>query len=194
MQIDEGAKKLLFTEARTYSAWLDKAVNNEDLKQIYELTKFGSTSVNSCPMRIIFIKSPEQKERLRLYLNEGNIQKTMSAPVTAIIGYDLEFYTKLGYLYPHSDAAKMFEGKEQLIYETALRNSSMQGAYFILAARVVGLDAGPMSGFNREGVDNEFFAGTTIKSNFLCNLGYGDKSSLFPRNPRFNFEEVCKII
>lgn len=183
---------LLFRNARTHSHWLDKPVDDALLKQAYELAKWGATSANTCPMRIVFVKSKEAKEKLKPTLDAGNVEKTMNAPVTAIIGYDLEFYTNLPRLFPHApDSRSWFEGKDN--EQAALRNGSLQGAYFMLAARSLGLDCGPMSGFNNAKVDAVFFAGTKIKSNFLCNLGYGDASKLFPRGPRLDFFEVCKV-
>jgi 3-hydroxypropanoate dehydrogenase len=154
----------------------------------------GPTSANCSPARILFVKSDAAKERLKPHLSSGNVAKTMSAPVCAIIGYDLEFYEKLPKLFPHTDARSWFAGKDQKIFETAFRNGTLQGAYLILAARALGLDCGPMSGFDNAGVDKEFFSGSTIKSNFLCNIGYGDPSALRPRSPRLSFEEIGKII
>ena len=164
------------------------------LHQIVDLTKLGPTSANSSPARFLFVKSREAKERLKPYLSEGNRDKTMKAPVCAIIGYDLDFYQHLPKLFPHADAKSWFAGNEAKIVETAFRNGTLQGAYLIMAARALGLDCGPMSGFDNEGVDREFFAGTKIKSNFLCNLGYGDASVLFPRSPRFSFDEMARIV
>lgn len=184
----------IFLEARTYSAWLDKPVEDNLLYQAYNLAKMGPTSANCFPMRIVFVKSEEAKARLKPCLAPGNVDKTMSAPVTAIIGYDLEFYEKLPKLFPHADARSWFVGNESLIQDTAFRNSSLQGAYFILSARALGLDCGPMSGFDHKAIDQEFFANTSIRSNLLCNLGYGDASTLYPRSPRPLFEEVCKIL
>ncbi|MCP5322737.1 MAG: malonic semialdehyde reductase [Candidatus Paracaedibacteraceae bacterium] len=188
------AINIIFNEARTYSRWLNKPVDDDLLIQIYDLMKMGPTSMNCCPARFVFLKSPESKERLKPCLLPGNIEKTMSAPVTAIIAYDLNFYKKMDVLWPHVDANKIFQEKEDLIYKTALRNSSLQGAYFIMAVRSLGLDCGPMSGFSSEKLDKEFFPEGTIKSNFLCNLGYGDSSSLYPRGPRLDFDKVAKII
>jgi 3-hydroxypropanoate dehydrogenase len=185
---------LMFRKARTYSAWLDRPVEDALLKQVYELARMGPTSANMCPMRVIFVKSREAKEKLKPALDAGNVDKTMKAPVTAIIGMDVHFYEKLPQLFPHADARSWFKDlPEPVLESTALRNSSLQGAYFILAARALGLSCGPMSGFNNAKVDEAFFAGTTIKSNFLCNLGYGDASKLYPRSPRLSFEEACKL-
>lgn len=187
------AMKLLFTEARTHSAWLAKPVDDELLKNIHDLMKFGPTSANCCPLRIVFVKTKLAKERLKPALSEGNIEKTMAAPVTAIFAQDMKFYEHLPVLFPHADAKSWFAGNEALIAETARRNSSLQAAYFMIAARGYGLDCGPMSGFDPEKLDGIFFKGTSFKSNFLCNLGYGDASKLFPRSPRFKFEDTCQI-
>ncbi|MCE3231421.1 MAG: malonic semialdehyde reductase [Alphaproteobacteria bacterium] len=185
---------LMFLKGRTHSAWLDKPMEEALLRKAYELAKMGPTSANCCPMRIVFVKSVEAKAKLKPCLSEGNVDKTMAAPVTAIIGYDLEFYNQLSKLFPHTDARSWFVGKPSLIQDTAFRNGSLQGAYFMLAARALGLDCGPMSGFDNAAVDRAFFAGTPFRSNFLCNLGYGDSSRLFPRAPRLTFDEVCKIL
>ena len=186
---------LLFRNARSYSYWLDQPVDDALLRQVYDLTKMGPTSANMCPLRIIFVQSREAKERLKPALDAGNVQKVMTAPVTAIIGMDIHFYEKLPQLFPHADARSWFKDLPEHVLEyMALRNSSLQGAYFVLAARSLGLDCGPMSGFNNAKVDAEFFAGTTIKSNFLCALGYGDASKLHPRSPRLTFEETCQLI
>ena len=185
---------LIFSNARTHNAWLDKPVNDLLLKQVYDLAKWGPTSANTSPLRIIFVKSREAKERLKPVLMPGNLDKTMAAPVTAILGMDIHFYELLPRLFPHMDAKAWFTNMPESELEVAaLRNSSLQGAYFMLAARALGLDCGPMSGFDNAKVDAEFFAGTTTKSNFLCNLGYGDASKLYPRSPRLDFDEACKI-
>ncbi len=186
---------LLFRGARTHNAWLDKPVEDALLKQVYDLAKMGPTSANMCPMRIVFVKSREAKERLKPALDAGNVDKTMKAPVTAVIGMDVHFFEALPKLFPHADAKAWFKSLPENVLEyVALRNGSLQGAYFMLAARALGLDCGPMSGFNNAKVDEAFFAGTTVKSNFLCNLGYGDPSKLFPRSPRLSFEEACKLV
>lgn len=185
---------VLFREARTHTHWLDRPVDDELLRRVYDLTKFGPTSANMCPMRIVFVKSKAAKERLKPALDSGNVGKTMAAPVTAIIGMDVHFYEELPKLYPHADAKSWFQGLPGNVLEyVALRNGSLQGAYFMLAARALGLDCGPMSGFDNAKVDAEFFAGTTVKSNFLCNLGHGDASKLHPRSPRLAFEEACRV-
>ncbi len=193
--LSEDGRDLLFRSARTHNVWLDKAVDDALLGQAYDLAKMGPTSANMCPMRIVFVKSREAKERLKPALDPGNMDKTIKAPVTAIIGMDIHFYEQLPKLFPHTDAKAWFKDlPEHALEYIALRNSSLQGAYFMLAARAVGLDCGPMSGFNNALVDELFFKGTTVKSNFLCNLGYGDASKLFPRSPRLGFEEACKVI
>jgi 3-hydroxypropanoate dehydrogenase len=186
---------LIFRKARTHTVWLDKPVEDALLVQVYELARLGPTSANMCPMRIIFVKSREAKEKLKPALDAGNVDKTMKAPVTAIIGMDIRFYEKLSKLYPHADAKAWFKDLPENVLEyTALRNGPLQGAYLMLAARALGLDCGPMSGFDNAKVDEAFFAGTTVKSNFLCNLGYGDPSKLHPRSPRLSFEEACEVV
>ncbi len=192
--LSQEALDTLFFEARTYNAWQDKEVSDELLHKLHDLVKMGPTSANCCPMRVIFVKSDEAKEKLKPCLSEGNLEKTMSAPVCAIIGMDMEFYEKLPKLFPHTDAKSWFVGKEKFIESTAFRNSSLQGGYFILAARALGLDCGPMSGFNQKKVNETFFEGTSIKANFLCNLGYGTEENLFPRSPRLDFDEANKIL
>jgi 3-hydroxypropanoate dehydrogenase len=186
---------LIFRKARTHNAWLDKPVEDALLRQVYDLAKMGPTSANMCPMRIVFVKSREAKERLKPALDPANVDKTMKAPVTAVIGMDVHFYEALPKLFPHADAKAWFKDLPDNVLEyIALRNSSLQGAYFMLAARALGLDCGPMSGFNNAKVDEAFFAGTAVKSNFLCNLGYGDPSKLYPRSPRLGFDEACKRV
>jgi 3-hydroxypropanoate dehydrogenase len=184
----------IFRDARTHNAWRDQDVPDALLHELIELVKLGPTSANSSPARFLFVKSREAKERLKPLLSEGNRDKTMKAPVCAIIGYDLDFYEHLPKLFPHTDARSWFAGKDAKILDTAFRNGTLQGAYLIIAARALGLDCGPMSGFDNKGVDREFFAGTNIKSNFLCSLGYGDASVLFPRSPRFAFDEMARIV
>ena len=184
----------LFRKARTHNGWQDKAVSDELLQQLYDLMKMGPTSANSCPARITFIKSDEAKQKLKPCLDEGNVEKSMTAPVVAIIGMDLEFYEQLPKLFPHTDARPWFVGKDEKIKETAFRNSSLQGAYFIMAARSLGLDCGPMSGFDSDKLDALFFPDGKIKSNFICAIGYGDETKLYPRGPRLEFAEACEII
>lgn len=190
---DEGLD-LLFREARTRSAWRDREVSDVLLEAVYDLAKMGPTSANCSPMRVLFVRSGEAKERLRPALAPGNVDKTMAAPATAIIGYDTRFYELLPRLFPHTEARAWFAGNEKLIQDTAFRNGSLQGAYLIMAARALGLDCGPMSGFDNEKVDREFFPDGRVKSNFLCNLGYGDASTLPPRAPRLEFGEACQIV
>ena len=192
--VDEAALRQIFLDARTYNGWLDKPVSDDCLRQIVELMKMGPTSANCQPIRIRFLKSREAKERLRPFLMEGNVEKTMSAPVVAILAHDLEFHERLPRYFPHTDAKSWFEGNPPLIEETAFRNGTLQAAYFIMAARALGLDCGPMSGFDQDGVNREFFAGTSIRANFLCNLGYGDPASLFERSPRPEFGEIAEIL
>lgn len=192
--VSEEALEQIFTNARTHSVWLPEPVSNELLAEIYGLMKWGPTSANSSPARILFVKSKEAKEKLLPCMAEGNVEKTKAAPVTAIIAQDMEFYEKLPRLFPFADARSWFAGNKPLIESTAFRNSSLQGAYFIIAARSLGLDCGPMSGFDNAKVDEAFFKGTAWQSNFICNLGYGDSSKLRPRAPRLDFEEACKIL
>ena len=192
--IQQQALEQLFINARTHNAWQSKPVADEQLKQIYNLFKFAPTSVNCNPARIIFVKSPGAKDRLVACVSPGNIDKTKSAPVTAIVGMDLDFYEQLPKLFPHVDAKSWFVGKEEFIQSTAFRNSSLQGAYLILAVRALGLDCGAMSGFDADKVNAEFFPNGRVKVNFLLNIGYGDPSSLMPRQPRPSFEEACKIL
>jgi len=194
-RIDAAALAQLFLAARTHNRWLAGDVPDSLLRELVDLMKLGPTSANSSPARIVFVKSEAAKKRLEPFLSADNREKTMAAPVCAIIGYDLEFYRHLPRLFPHDpEAAGWFAGKPQKIAETAFRNGTLQGAYFILAARALGLDTGPMSGFDNAGVDREFFSGTSVKSNFLCSLGRGDPSVLHPRLPRFSFEEMAEII
>ncbi|SEO98625.1 3-hydroxypropanoate dehydrogenase [Luteibacter sp. UNC138MFCol5.1] len=193
--LNDAALDQIFRNARTYNAWQDKEVPEALLRQLYDLVKMGPTSANSSPMRLVFIRSKDAKERLRPFLSEGNLAKTMAAPVTAIVATDFAFYDKLPELFPHADARSWFVGNEALVQATAFRNSSLQGAYLILAARSLGLDCGPMSGYDQAGLDAEFFAGTPVKSNFLVNIGYGDaENGLFPRNPRLAFDAAAQIL
>src|SRR5262245_26101827 len=186
---------IIFRNARTHNVWTDKPVDDDLLQRIYDLAKLGPTSANMCPLRVTFVRSKEAKEKLKPCLDAGNVDKTMAAPVTAILGMDVHFYEKLPKLFPHADAKAWFKDLPESVLEyIALRNSSLQGAYFILAARSLGLDCGPMSGFNNQKVDAAFFAGTTIKSNFLCSLGHGDPTKLYPRSPRLSFEEACRMV
>jgi 3-hydroxypropanoate dehydrogenase len=184
----------IFRAARTHSHWLDGAVSDVLLEAVYDLAKMGPTSANCSPMRVVFVRSKEAKERLRPALAEGNVEKTMAAPVTAIIGYDTQFHEHLPKLFPQADARSWFAGNPALIEETAFRNGSLAGAYFIVGARALGLDCGPMSGFDKAKTDAAFFPGGRIKSNFLCNLGHGDARKLHRRAPRFDFAEACQIV
>ena len=186
--------RLLLTEARTINTWTDQEVSLDTLKDIYEVMKMGPTSANSCPARLIFLKSSNAKERLRKALKPNNVDKTMKAPVTVIIGYDIEFWKHAEKTFPQSPATQLaFKDNPAGSQIAAFRNGSLQGAYFIIASRALGLDCGPMSGFDNALVDEEFFTGTTFKSNFLCNLGYGDEGATFKRLPRHEFNEVCKV-
>jgi 3-hydroxypropanoate dehydrogenase len=185
---------LLFGEARSMNGWQDKAVSDDMVKSIYELTKMGPTSTNCCPARFKFIKSDEQKQLLKESLLPNNIDKVMTAPVIAIIGYDLNFSDNMAKLFPHMDVAPMYKGNAEFNQATAFRNSSLQGAYFMMVSRALGLDCGPMSGFNNDLVDEIFFKNTNIKSNFLCCIGYGDPLKIFMRLPRLNFDDVCEIL
>ncbi|MDA8231148.1 MAG: malonic semialdehyde reductase [Magnetospirillum sp.] len=191
--VDDRALDILLRDARTHAAWTSRPVPEELLRRAWDLARMGPTSANCEPARIVFVTSPAAKERLRPALMEGNVAKTMAAPVTAIIGHDLAFYEKLPRLFPHTDARAWFVGNEPLIAATAFRNGTLQGAYFLLACRALGLDCGPMSGFDNSMVDAVFFAGTAIRSNFLINIGYGDPAALFPRSPRLAFEEACRV-
>ncbi len=195
--VSDEALDILFRKARTHNGWLDKPVSDDVLRQLYDLMKWGPTSANMSPARILFLRTPEAKQRLLPALSPNNADKTMAAPVTAIIGHDTKFYDHLPRLFPHNqDARSWFANSPQFAETSAFRNGSLQGGYFILAARSVGLDCGPMSGFDNAKVDAEFFTGelAAVKSNFLCNLGHGDPSKLFPRSPRFEFDEVCKVL
>ncbi len=189
---DDHCLDLIFRNARTHTAWLDKPVSDETLRNIYDAMKWGPTSANTMPARFVFIRSQEAKERLRPTLSPGNVEQTMPAPVTVIVAYDLKFFEKLPRLFPHSKSMpKLFASNPELVEMTALRNSSLQGAYLIAAARALGLDCGPMSGFDNANLDQEFFPEGLVKSNFLINLGYGDHTKLRPRNPRLEFGEAC---
>lgn len=194
ISLPESALRQLFLDARTHNGWLDKPVDIDQLRQLYELTVMGPTSANAQPARFVFVQSREAKEKLRPFLAPGNLDKTMTAPVTVIVGTDYEFYEKLPEFFPHADARAWFIGNDALINTTAMRNSSLQGAYLIMAARALGLDTGAMSGFDSVGVDEAFFAGTQVRSNFLVNIGYGDASKLFPRSPRPDFDTYARVI
>ena len=192
--LPEESLATLFTDARTHNEWFDTPVSDAQLEMLYELMKWGPTSANCSPARIVFLRSTEAKARLLPAMSAGNQDKTRTAPVTAIIGMDMQFYDKLPLLFPHADAKSWFVGNQAMIDATAFRNSSLQGAYLMLAARSIGLDCGPMSGFDAAKVDNEFFAGTSVKVNFICNLGHGNPAKLFPRSPRLAFDEACQLL
>ncbi len=201
--LSKEALDVLFHEARTHSAWLDRPVSDHLLRHLYEVMKFGPTSANSNPARIVFLRTPEAKQRLLPALSPTNVDKTLKAPVTAIVGYDIKFYDQTPKLFPHNPGMRdNFAKNEKLADITAFRNGSLQGAYLIIAARALGLDCGPMSGFDNAKVDAEFFSASAgnpsafidVKSNFLCNLGYGDASKLFQRNPRLPFEDACRLL
>lgn len=193
-KISDQALDQLFREARTHNAWLPKRVPTELLREIYELARWGPTSANSTPARFVFLETEAAKARLLPALAPLNVEKTKAAPVTVIVAWDTEFHEKLPKLMPHADMRSYFVGKQGLIDETAFRNSSLQGGYFILAARALGLDRGPMSGFDQAKVNAEFFPDGKWKANFLCNIGYGDHGKLFPRSPRLAFEEACQVL
>ena len=193
--ISREALDQIFLEARTHNRWLDRPVDEAQLRRLVKIMETGPTAANSLPARILFVQSEAAKRRLDPLLDKGNRAKTMQAPVCGIIGYDLRFHERLVQTFPHNKGARgWFEGNAAKIQDTALRNSSLQGAYFIVAARALGLDAGPMAGFDNAGVDREFFPDGQVKSNFLCAIGYGDKSVLMPRLPRLSFDEIAKII
>ena len=191
--IDHAAIDALFTNARTQNKWTDKPVSDADLHAIFDILKMGPTSANCSPARFVFVRTPEGREKLKPALSAGNLEKTMSAPVTVIVAHDPKFYDKLPMLFPHADARAWFAGNEALAAETAFRNGTLQGAYLMIAARALGIDCGAMSGFDKSKVDAAFFAGNGFKSNFLVNLGHGDASGLFPRSPRFSFDEACTL-
>ncbi|WP_417254709.1 malonic semialdehyde reductase [Celeribacter sp.] len=193
-KLDDAAIDLILRDARSHYAWTDKPVSDELLHEIFEITISGPTSMNTGPARFVFVRSPEAKARLAKSLKAKNVDKMMAAPVTAIIAYDPQFWTQLPFLFPHEDRRPLFEGKPEHCEATAFRNSTLQGAYFMIAARALGLDVGAMSGFSNEIVDAEFFAESGWKSNFLCNIGYADETAIFQKLPRFGFEEVCSII
>ena len=194
--IPEPALDTLFRSARSHNGWLPRPVADATLRELYELVKWGPTSANCSPMRIVFVRSAAGRERLRPWLSPGNVEKTLSAPVTAVIGYDTEFHRALPHLFPHRPELRHgFEGPANADHaeRTAFRNGSLQAGYFILAARALGLDCGPMSGFDAQGVDSSFWAGTAVRTNLLCNLGHGDPAKLFGRHPRLEFDEACRF-
>ena len=185
--------RVIFEDARTHTAWQERPVTDDLLRRVYDLAKLGPTSSNCCPMRVVFVKTAEAKARLKPCLNEGNVDKTMKAPATAIVAYDTLFYDLLPRLFPQKDFRSIFAASAELAQITAFRNGSIQGGYFILAARALGLDCGPMSGFDNAKLDAEFFPDGRWKSNFLCNLGKGDPAKVFARSPRLTFEEACRL-
>ncbi|HCM83269.1 MAG TPA: malonic semialdehyde reductase [Alphaproteobacteria bacterium] len=192
--INAEAEKIIFTEARTQNAWLDKAVPQSKLHELYDLMKWGPTSTNCSPLRIIFLTTDAAKERIKATLAPPNVPKTMAAPVVAILARDIKFYEQLPFLSPHNNAVTWFkEGADNTI-ETARRNATLQGAYFMIAARAVGLDCAPMSGFDAEKLNKEFFEGTDWEVDFICALGHGDTEKLYPRGPRLSFDQACKVI
>lgn len=193
--IDGAALDRIFNKARTHNGWAPTPVGDALLRAVWDVARMGPTSANCQPLRVVFVATPEGKERLKPALMEGNVVKTMAAPVCAIFAHDLEFYELLPELFPHTDAKSWFtgEGKAEFVQDTAFRNGTLQAAYFMIAARALGLDCGPMSGFDQDKVDAEFFAGTKVKSNFLCNLGIGTEDDLFPRAPRLDFDRACQI-
>ena len=183
----------LFDDARSQNGFTPEPVGDDELRRIYELMKWAPTSANSSPARIVFARSPAAKAKLLACVSPGNVEKTKSAPVTAILGIDYAFYEKLPFLFPHKDAKSWFVGKKEHSDTTAFRNATLQGGYFIIAARAVGLDCGPMSGFDHALIDAAFWAGTTVRTNFICSVGHGDPSKLFARSPRLPFEEACRV-
>ena len=190
-ELDQRSIDLILTNARSHYAWKDRPVTDEQIQRLYAIAKMGATSMNSCPARFTFVRSPAGKERLAKALKPKNVPKMLGAPLTVIVAYDTDFWKQLPKLFPHEDRRPLFENKAAYTEDTAYRNSTLQGGYLMIAARAIGLDVGAMSGFSNEVVDEEFFGGTTLKSNFLCNIGYADESALFPRLPRFDFDEVC---
>ena len=192
-QLDQASVDLILERARSHYAWQDRPVTDEQIHRMYDITKMGSTSMNGCPARFIFVRSKEGKEKLAKSVKPTNLPKLMGAPLTVIVAYDVEFWRELLKLFPHEDRRGHFKDKPEYSEETAFRNSTLQGGYLMIAARAIGLDVGAMSGFSNEIVDQEFFAGTTLKSNFLCNIGYADESALFQRLPRFAFDDVCEF-
>ena len=192
--LDNDTLDTLFREARSHNGWLNQTIDNKQINQIYELMKYGPTAANNCPARITFVKSDEAKQKLKAHLDEGNVEKSMDAPVIAIISYDVEFYEKLPFLFPHADAKSWYAGNPAKIKSAGEMNATLQGAYFRIAARAVGLDCGPMGGFNSDTLDKEFFSDGKTKSIFLCAIGHGDNTKIFPRSPRLSFDEACEIV
>ena len=194
-RVTDDCLDILFRNGRSHNFWLDRPLSDDQLRELYEIMKWGPTSANTCPVRLLFLRTREAKERLRPCLDPGNVEKSMTAPVVAVLGMDMEFHLQLGKLFPHNtEAPTWFAGKPAKIEETAFRNSTLQGAYFLLAARAIGVDCGPMSGFDRARLDAEFFPEGKIRSNFICALGYADHAKLFPRGPRLDFDEACRLL
>ncbi len=192
--LDKYTLDTLFRHARSHNGWLKQDISETQIHQIYELMKFAPTAANNCPVRITFVKSDDAKQRLKPHLDEGNIDKSMNAPAVAIISYDIEFYEKLPFLFPHTDAKSWYQSKPEKIKSAGEMNATLQGAYFIMATRAIGLDCGPMGGFNNETLDNEFFPNGKTKSIFLCGIGHGDHNKIFSRSPRLSFDATCEII
>ncbi len=193
--LNDDALDLIFRKARTHNAWRDCSVTDDDIRRIYELVKWGPTSANMCPARFVFVRSREAKERLAPALSSGNLEKTMAAPATAVIGYDVKFFERMDYLFPHNAAmADFYRNGPEAAEDAGFRNGTLQGAYFMIAARALGFDIGAMSGFDKDKVTAAFFAGTSVKANFLCNIGHGDESVLLERHPRLDFDEACCFV
>ncbi|MEO4039975.1 malonic semialdehyde reductase [Hoeflea sp. CAU 1731] len=192
-QLDQKSLDLILTKARSHYAWKDRPVTDDQIHRMYEIVKMGSTSMNSCPARFVWVRSEAGKERLVKSLKPKNVPKVLAAPVTVIVAYDLDFWKELPKLFPHEDRRHLFEGYPEYTLDTAYRNSTLQGGYLMIAARAIGLDVGAMSGFSNKFVDEEFFEGTTLRSNFLVNIGHADESALFQRLPRFEFDDVCSF-
>ncbi|GKX36237.1 MAG: putative NADH dehydrogenase/NAD(P)H nitroreductase [Rhizobiaceae bacterium MnEN-MB40S] len=192
-QLDQKSLDLILTKARSHYAWKDRPVTDDQIHRMYEIVKMGSTSMNSCPARFVWVRSEAGKERLVKSLKPKNVPKVLAAPVTVIVAYDLEFWKELPKLFPHEDRRHLFAGNPEYTLDTAYRNSTLQGGYLMIAARAIGLDVGAMSGFSNKIVDEEFFEGTTLRSNFLVNIGHADESALFQRLPRFEFDDVCSF-
>ncbi|MFA7553450.1 MAG: malonic semialdehyde reductase [Spongiibacteraceae bacterium] len=192
--LEKNALDTLFTTARSYNNWQDRPINDNVIQQLYELLKWGPTTANTCPARFVFVHTEAGKERLKPHINEGNLDKTMSAPCCVIIAYDTRFFELMPILFPDRDYASAFADKPDLINEICMRSSSLQGGYLIMAARALGLDCGPMSGFNAASLNADFFPDNRWQANFLCNIGYGSDEGLFPRNPRLDFDQACKLL
>jgi len=192
--LDDDALDLIFRKARTHNAWRDRPVTDDDLRRIYETMKWGPTSANASPARFVFVRAPEGKALLAPALSAGNLDKTMAAPATAVIGYDPRFFERMDYLFPHNPAmADLYRNNAEAAEDAGFRNGTLQGAYFMIAARSLGFDIGAMSGFDKGAVNAAFFAGTSVKANFLCNIGHGDQSALLPRHPRLDFDDACRL-